>query len=214
MKSINCVLLCLLVFASVAFAAPITYVVTDNPTSMQDPLLDNWTDELGVAFPVDELISACCEETMLISCSLQYDPQGASNYLVTITNLTGSNWYNLTYVADPETTITNDDLQLVNGQQAFTIDYEGLNSPLVYESMTADAVFEVDETWQFIIQNYTNTNGLPAAALTSWDYALGMGLVGDQSGGDLISSGSIIAIPEPGTMVMLCLGVIGIYRKK
>ena len=80
--------------------------------------------------------------------------------------------------------------------------------------MTPDAVFEPGETWEFVIQNYTNTNGLPPNAFRSWNMAAGMGQVGGQSGGDTVSSGSIIAIPEPATIALFGFGLTLLRKRK
>ena len=160
----------------------------------QDPLWTPlWVHELGVnppgaaLFPQNELISATDTLTEEISCPENYDPSFGS-VLVSITNLTGKAWTSLWYVADPETSLTNDD-GWINGGLAFKIDKVGLNQPLVFESMNQDSVFEIGETWDFIIQNYTNQLGLAPSALAS---------VGVPTAGDVLSSGSIIArIPNP-----------------
>ena len=130
-----------------------------------------------------------------------------------MTNLTDRYFYNVAYVKDPETSITNDDLLLINGQEAFLIDYAGINVPLVYESIHADAVFEPGETWKFVIQNYSNSLGLAASALASYDSVHNLGRVGDQSAGDLDSSGSII-VPEPATLSLLTLGGLALLKRK
>ena len=88
---------------------------------------------------------------------------------------------------------------------AFKIDRVGLNRPLVSESLLPNGVFEAGETWRFIIQDYTNALFLPASAL---------GSVGVPSFGDQMSSGSIIAIPEPVTMVLLGMGGLGLTRRR
>lgn len=210
----NTIIICLLLAVSAgAFAVPIEYVKTPNPTSVQDPLPD-WTHELGIAFPADELICASWEITTMIACTTQYDPQGHANVLVTMTNLTNTTWYDVTYVADPETTITNDDLELVNNGLAFLIDYDGANRPLVYESMSADAVFQPGETWKFILQNYSSSLGLLPSAFTSWDPINNLGLIGDQSSCLCGSSGSIIAVPEPLTVALLGIGGLMLRKKK
>jgi hypothetical protein len=73
------------------------------------------------------------------------------------------------------------------------------------ESIAVDGIFQVGETWDFVIDNYFNVLGLSASALAS------AGLVGSLSGGDTVSSGSIIAIiPEPGTILLTGLGLAGL----
>ena len=200
----------LILLCTTAVGVPITYVKTVNPTSVQDPLPD-WTHELGIGFPPDELISASCCTTDINACELQYG--GGQNFLITMTNLTSIYWHNVTYVSDPETTITNDDLELVNGEQSFLIDYVGFNQPLIFESMNADAVFEPGETWEFVIQECVNTNGMAASAFFSWDSVNSLGRIGSQSGGDTISSGSIIS-PEPATICLLGLGGLALLRRR
>jgi hypothetical protein len=212
MKRLIITSICALLASSVAISVPITYVKSPNPNSHQDPLPD-WTHELGLGFPTDELITAQWSYTDYIPCTFQYQGLGP-NILITMTNRSPWKWYDVTYVSDPETTITNDDLEFVNGEQAFLIDYSGLNRPLLWESMTPDTVFEPGEIWEFVIQEYRNTLGMPPSAFASWNTATGMGLVGGQSGGDTISTGSIIAIPEPATTALLGLGVLALLRRR
>lgn len=208
----NFVIMLLLIFFAVpAMAVPIDISV-EIVAGNQDPYDEGWTHELGNGFPADELISSSDEFTELIACPIDYGD--GQNFLVTMTNLSGEDWTNVAYVADLETSITNDDQFLVNGQQAFYIDNIGLNSPLVYESMAYDNVFAAGETWRFIIQEYTNGNSLAASAFASWDNINTLGLVGSQSSSDVISSGSIIVVPEPATMLLLGLGGLVMRRRR
>jgi hypothetical protein len=188
-----------------AMAVPASLVYADNPSG-QDPMTPPWTEEWGVGFPPGELIATSETPIKVIPCPRDYDSGGPLNIEVTMTNLTGKYGYKVAYVKDPETTITNDDLLLINGQEAFLIDKVGLNKPLFFESMTQDNIFEPGETWKFVIQNYSNTLGLAASALGSVG-------VGNQSGGDTLSSGSII-VPEPGTICVLGLGALSLLRRK
>ncbi len=214
MKTIITTLLSVVLFICLslpqASGIPTSVDVSDGP---QDPLLPlEEVHELGTsgAFNTvspNELISASAQATTQQSCFEpgNEDNPSISNQLVTITNLTGVDWYELHYVADPDTTLTNED-GLINGAFAFRIDNVGqFNFPLVFESIATDNIFQAGETWEFIIQDYNNTFGLPASALGS--VGVGMG-----SGGDTQSSGSIIAstVPEPSTVGLILAGLLGL----
>ena len=116
---------------------------------------------------------------------------------------TAIDWVGVWYVSDPETSLSNFD-GLIQGEEAFRIDFVGVNTPLVFESMTPDGIFEAGETWDFIIDDYFNSLGLAA------DDFFSPGAVGIFSPGGP-SSGSIIAtaVPEPGTLSLLVLAVGG-----
>ena len=195
-----------------ATAVPVS-VVYDNATTC-DPLGSGKdVHELGLGlasgltglFPLDEEITAVATGTILSACPAS-DLPAVPNTLVVMTNLTGIDWRQVWYVADPDplgTTISNVD-GTVNAGQAFLIDSIGLNRPLVLETMTPDGVFEAGETWEFIIDDYVSSFGGPASDFLS------VGLVGFPSSGDpLFSTGSIIAIPvpEPATCMLLLIGL-------
>ena len=211
-KNISILLLVMLV-AVPAMAVEIDITITLNAASLQDFYEEGWTHELGNGFPIDERITSSDTTTNLVACPAQ--ETSAQNFLVTMTNLSSIAWINVAYVADPETGITNDDKFFVNSEKAFYIDYVGQNQPLVSESMVVDTIFEPGETWQFIIQDYTNSSGLAASVFSSWNSADSLGLVGSQSSG-VSSSGSIIAdvIPEPGTIALLGLGCLLIRKRR
>lgn len=165
-----------------------------------DPLfVPTLVDELGLpgVFPDDEIIDADSNFTNEIACPGTYQDLGVPNTLVRITNLTPTPFDNLWYVADPQTRFSNVD-GLVNGEEAFKIDDKGLNTPLIAESGVADGVFSPGETWTFVVDNYSNSLGLPASSFLS------PGAVGALSGADDVSSASIIAtpIPEPATLLL------------
>ena len=100
--------------------------------------------------------------------------------------------------------------------QAFNIDNFGANTPLVYESMVSDNIFQAGEIWEFVIQEYSSSLGLSEALLNSWDSNNNRGQVAGASAGGPPSSGSIIAIPEPSTMALLGAtgGVALIFLRK
>jgi len=209
-------------FSHPANAWPVYPVIEDTPE--QDVLAYcpyPVYDELGnkPTFPDDEWITSSWEFTSLTACTgAPYDNPGIPNVLVTMTNMTNTVWGNfyngqkthVYYVADPETGLSNwDGLMgcILGLQKAFIIDSIGINRPLVYESVAYNDIFEPGETWKFIIQDYTNTLGLAPSAFASLGIA-------NCSQGDLVSSGSIVANPEPATMILLAAGLLGIKRRK
>jgi hypothetical protein len=102
--------------------------------------------------------------------------------------------------------LQNYDINRLNGELAFKIDDSNLNKPWRRQlgAHNGDEIFEPGETWVFVIQDYVNQIGLPAAAL---------GSLGVPSRADQLSSGSIIAVPEPATMILLTAGLIVCRRK-
>jgi hypothetical protein len=205
-----------LAIAAPAFAVPVS--VTHNNLGNCDILIvPTNLHELGLGavsggpFPSNEEITASDVLTGNDACS------SSINTLVTMTNLSGKDWEHVWYVADPETVISNFD-GLVNGELAFKIDFVGANSPLVFESLIADGIFQAGETWEFLIDDYLNALGLPASAFGSCagGSPCTTGLVGSLSVGDLDSSGSIIVTPEPTTVLLLAFGLAGlaVHRRR
>ena len=183
-----------------------------------DPIQDNWildgmVHELGnVPFPPEELITSGWMPTTYVPCPTDY--HGGPNVLVTMQNLSGRNWPSVYYVADPETSLSNWDEYVgqffpVSGSPwlAFKIDNIGLNTPLVSESMLPDNIFQAGEIWEFVIQEYVNGLGLPPSAFAS------VGLVAGASGGDPLSSGSII-VPEPSSIALMLLGGLALLWRR
>ena len=191
----------------------------------QDPLVipENGLHELGnqnvptgqplpFPFPNNEWITSSWEHTDLRSCFEEgYMDLPIPNALVSITNNTGLFWSDVWYVADPETTLANDD-GWVNGGLAFKIDNIGTNIPLVSESLNPNLVFEPGEIWKFIIQDYGNQFVLPPSAFGSIGVGTGSALPFDP----LFSSGSIIAIPAPGAILLggIGVGLVGWLRRR
>jgi hypothetical protein len=203
------------VMAATLQAVPINPYGVDYAT--QDPILIDenlaW-HELGDFFPPNELIESSWAETTYQPCPENPDNSQVPNILVTMTNLSRIDWYNVHYVADSETFLQNDDglignAGLLDAQLAFRIDNLGVNTPLVYESISVDNIFQAGETWEFVIQDFVNSLGVAAAPFASIGIASLSDVVRDPNS---MSSGSIIAsqIPEPATLaVWSLLGACG-----
>jgi hypothetical protein len=202
--------------AGSAMASPVNGVYLDGPDcDINGPR--QAVEEIGtVIFPADELVATSSSQTTLSSC-LTDDPT-LSNFLITMTNLTGKDWTDLFYVADVETTISNADGEaasaVVPGTRtlAFRIDSVGSNTPLVFESMGSNGIFEAGETWQFILQDYTNAAGGPPEAFSSFDFA------GASTAfpGITDSTGSIVQflVPAPSSVALLGLGGMMTLRRR
>jgi len=199
----------LALWVSPAVANPVNVYSQDGP---QDPLfVEGLVEELGDFFPVDELIiSKELEPTEETACTEEPgDDPKIPNVVVQIKNATNRTFPALYYVADPETTISNFDGWIGNvacgdQQQAFKIDWVGINKPLIYESKTSDNIFEPNEVWEFIIQDFQNS--VPGSTPTPFD---SQGIAG-RSCGYPPSTGSIIATPAPTALLLLGSGLVGL----
>jgi hypothetical protein len=213
-----------IIVTSQVYAVPTQMVHIDTP--LCDTLfIPDSVHELGDVgvFPANEALFATDLGPIPISACPNSDDPTVLNAFVDIRNLSGIAWEEVWYVADAETTLSNYDGEANEFgfpplQEAFRIDNDvsdpgGVNHALIFESMTPDGIWEINETWQFIIQDYTNLSGLSAADINS----IG---VGDNSPnvGIKDSSGSIIAVtqvPEPASLTMLGIGAVaaGIRRR-
>ena len=219
MKKVYLLLIALITISILPASWAVVVPAEVRDTPQQDLLIDHpgeW-HEIGIGFPEDERIEASFEETSYIPCHNDY--QGGQNYLVTIRNMSQTTWTNLHYVADPETSFSNDDGEAqdlnVNGWTlAFRIDNTGVNTNLIFESMAQDNRFEPGEVWRFVVQEYSNSQGLNPDQLNSWD-GVNQGQISHASSGPP-SSASIIAIPEPNVIVLVLMtgsGLLFIRRK-
>lgn len=212
-------------FSSQALAVPTQMVHMD--TAQCDPLsIPTEVHEIGhqTEFPMDEsLFPTNLGQTPFVPCTATNDPN-SPEVVIDIRNTSGRVWEEVWYVADPETTITNydgeaNDFGFSPLQEAFRIDNDvsdpnGSHHPLISESMTPDGIWEIGESWQFVLQDYFNSQGLPPEAITS----IGVGNASAfPTTGIIDSSGSIIAvtkIPEPATAMLLVLGLLGTVARR
>jgi len=199
-----------------ALAIPVDAELMDV-MERQDPLQDlpGW-HELGPGFPIDEEITADSQPWEYIPCPNDY--QGGVNFMVTIQNLSPNYWTDLHYVADPETSFSNDDglaqdISAPGWTLAFRIDNVGMNTPLIWESQTQDNIFEPGEIWEFVVQDYSNSQGLPPSTLGSWD-GVSKGMISYASLNTSSSSASIIAIPEPGVVALMSIFALGFFIRR
>jgi len=180
-----------------------------SPFDQDDWTLEGPAHELGVAvFPQSQTIASVLLGVVSFNpCALTPDNPAIPNYQIRITNLTGVDWTDVYYVADPETMLTNVDEWLGETASApglaFKIDAVGLNIPLVSEDIATDGIFQAGESWEFVIQDFTHPS-FPGAAGGAEIYD-SLGIAG-ASPGYSPSTGSIVAVPEPATAMMLFFG--------
>ena len=198
------VLLLVPVGAQNAFAIP-TPVTFDDGVDCDPLMVPPLVDELGFdispppsAFPLGErLRTADFQDPAQNPPCPSTDITVTPDLMVSITNDNSIAFTDVWYVADPDTSLTNVDGVIVGpggAGNAFKIDADyclgsGINTPLVFESMTADCIFEPGEFWDFTIQDYFNSAGKTPAAI----YSVG---VISPAGSPDTSSGSIIATPD------------------
>lgn len=202
------------------YALPTKVAFINTPQC--DPLfIPTNVDEIGdpFNFPPDEALThSDLGQSPVIPCPPTNIPT-LSEALVSITNATvpARDFAEVWYVADKDTSITNFDGEANDiaffppGQEAFRIDRLvsdplGIHHPLIFESGVQNGIWEAGETWHFVLQDYVNALGLAPDAITS----RGVGDASVDLAGFVASSGSIIAIvPEPGTCMLLLIGLAG-----
>ena len=214
----TCVLLAVLAIAlfsmSGAALANVVTVYTDSNSIQDDWTISGVYDELGPqpTFPADEAMGVGEYESAVddnIVCPTDY--LGGTNMTVYVTNLTSQSYTDVYYVADPETNLTNWDELVGNAglgdaKKAFKIDKVGENQPLLTESISADGIWQPNEAWAFVIQDYSNTLNLAPNLFGSLGIA-------SLSSGDSVSSGSIL-VPEPATLSLLALGGLAVLIRR
>jgi len=207
--------LALAAMAGVAAAEPIDGGYFDVPFC-DDHGPQTAVEEFGDAsvFAPDETIDHVATFTQQVACPMTDNPD-IPNALVVMTNLTGRFLDNLYYVGDQETSFSNVD---GNGfgagspdilGRAFRIDGIGSNRNLVFESMTPDGIFEPGETWQFIVQDYSNALGLTPDSFTS------IGMAGDSFAIINTSAASVVRmVPAPASSVLGLMGLALLRRRR
>lgn len=210
--TISVLTIMILAISGTTQALPTTLIHVEDLPGQDTLVVPLYVHELGNQFPTNEAIASYSEpgfDSQYTPCLENPDDPQIPNPLVWITNLSTLKWIEVWYVADTDETFMQNYDGFVNGGLAFKIDNIGFNTPLVYESMTSDNIFEPGESWAFVIQDYTNLLGLSPALMGSPG-------VGVFSMGDQLSSGSIIAIPAPGAILLGSIGVslVGWLRRR
>lgn len=201
--------LLLLAAARQANAVPGTYAFVEDPRCDSHSI--TLTHELGEApaFPKIELISAASfgiDLTLTCTTAGPTDPPMPDDFIVTITNLSPFKWVDLFFVADEGILVGNADGK-IKGGDAFKIDLEGINKPLLSESLAPDLIFAPGESWMFIVQDWR------FVAVPDLMGSIGVGTESDDATGT--SWSSIVAIcldcpvpvSEPGSFLLLALGL-------
>jgi len=160
-------------FSEQAFAVLTEVTHADNSGACDTLVVPDVVHELGTLqpdFPDDELISSFVIDTDFgdQACSL-FSP--TSHILVRIKNESPFDFSDLWYVVDDGTSISNFDGVVDNPldpepdlNRTFKIDSVGINTPLIFEDITVNGIFESGETWHFIMDQYSGPGGLVDAS--------------------------------------------------
>ena len=160
-----------LMAAGSVHALPTQVVHVNTPDC--DPLfIPTDVEEIGdfTVFPADESLDAQdLGQSPIIPCPANNDTL-IPDVVVDMRNLTGRKWSEVWYVANPDTSISNfdgiaNDAAFPLGHFAFRIDRFasdplGGHHPLIAESGTPDGIWEIGESWTFVLQDYGNALGL------------------------------------------------------
>jgi len=192
-----------LLVAVPAVAVPTTGLTITDLTTCDVLSAPTTMEELGQGptFPVGSQITTLGAAVATTACASVLDNPLITNIRLSITNLNAIGFSAVYYVANAGTAFTNID-GTINLLSAMRIDATGTNAPLVSESITVNGIFEPGETWQFIIQDFTNAT-LAAGAIN----AIGV----PDTNLPPTASGNILGVPvpEPGTAALVALGLLG-----
>ena len=208
------------VLAGPAQAVPVTY--SDDGPGVCDAVVPTADHELGPSplFPIDERIDIVVTVAGPGVVCTTNPGSGLVNTRVFMTNTSLNDWEDVWFVADDvftsPGTLTNWDRE-INMAKAFRIDDVGVNTPLVGGD-DGDLVFEIGETWEFLIQEWANSSTTSLCGTSPSPGFLTLGSpsdVGGASCSEFISDASIIArihttAPEPVTVALLGLGIVGL----
>jgi hypothetical protein len=158
-------------------------------------------------FPADEAIASESMPTNQVGCIADPLMVAAPDYMVHILNLTTTSWTDLFFVADAGNFFNNHDGMILGGL-AMRIDAVGVNTPLVFESITVNGIFEPGEDWFFLVLDWVG----PAPPSIFDSIGVGAG-----SGGFPPSTASIVAnpavVPLPSALLLL-VSAFGLLRRR
>jgi len=190
-------------FTHNAFAVPTTVDPIDNDSFCDTLVVPENVDELGnqPPFPNNEWIDSSNTDTTLTACSdpnlsrTVTDLPGTVNKLVSITNRAPFAFSDLWYVIDEDGTMSNFD-GTIAGRRTFKIDSSisdplGIHHPLIFESITANDIFQPGERWDFILVDYFHGRSESASNFGTIGVPSGVQGVSDASTGNIIAINKI-----------------------